>query len=103
MKLRIYLIGIVAAVVLLGYLYVISPAASESRAESSLNNFISKSNIVATVASCTPDSDGDGYASCSVMHKELMSVQCTSGFMVYVPFFGSKSCKVQGNEIIKLK
>ena len=85
-------------------LYVTSPAASQYRGEASLHEFLNDAKITSQVAQCTPDTDGDGYASCTYGYiNDLKSIQCTSSIMSYVPVLGSKSCKMQAQDVVKLR
>lgn len=103
-KAKIIVGGLIAVMILIGVMYVLSPAASQHRAEGSLNEFLSTGGTTYKLKSCTPDVDGDGYASCTFGElASMQSVQCTSGIMTYVPLFGSKSCKAQDNSVLKLK
>ena len=93
-----------AIVVALGSAYIASPAASQARGEASLNKFLKVSGIVSPMHTCTPDTDGDGYASCTYETKDdMQAVQCTSDLISVVPLFGSQSCKAQTQEVLKLK
>jgi len=96
--------GVVVALATVLFLVVVSlsPAQSQSRAESSLNVFTA--GMAPLKNSCTYDSDGDGFASCtSIQATQTLTLQCSSGLMTLVPLLGSKSCKMQPNEVIKLR
>lgn len=93
-------IGVSLALICAGIVLAIlfSPAASQSRAEASLATF-SKTMCITQKGSCVADSDGDDYASCTLM--DMTPLQCTSTITSMIPFIGSQSCK--SNTVLQLK
>ena len=88
---------------LLVWAYFNTPAASETRANTSMEVYIEKTKVVPLRQSCSWDSDGDGYASCTIATgAEVIQLQCSAGFLGTLPVIGSKSCKEQLNQVIKL-
>ena len=102
-KVKAALVATIVVTLLVGLVYIFSPAASQARAEGALAQF-SQTNKLPS-GSCVSDSDGDGYASCSILaqNQQSISLQCNSSLMSVVPLFGSRSCKVQDNGVMKLR
>lgn len=98
----IIVIGIVSIVLALltGGLLVDRPSQTQARANENLQLWLKENNIHRTKrAGCAHDSDGDGWASCTVVvddGEERISLQCIGGFWKSV--MGASSCKeVDGN------
>ena len=85
----IVVIGIIASVMIGAYNYFFS----KSMAETSLANFEQEQAIAFQGKSCLMDTDGDGYASCTVRDPrgERIVLQCSASLMQH--FVGSASCK----------
>jgi hypothetical protein len=83
--------------------YLLSASASESRAKVSMEAYLLETGVKPTRKSCAYDSDTDGYASCTIAtESEVIQLQCTSGIVNTLPVIGSKSCKEQYNQVLKL-
>lgn len=102
-KFKVFVSSMFVLALVVGTLYVFSPAASQARAEKALEEFSHENSL--PHGSCVADSDGDGYASCSILiqGQHSVSLQCNSSLMSRVPLFGSSSCKVQDNSVFKVR
>jgi hypothetical protein len=103
-KIGIVFIMVFLVLVVAGVGYIFSPAASQARAEGALSIYLQGGQGPFSMQSCVSDTDGDGYASCGFNSNGVsISVQCASSLMSVVPLFGSRSCKIQSQEVIKLR
>lgn len=98
---------IIIVPVLLGlaiWVHFFTPAAAVRRANTSMGFYLMETNVKPTRKSCTVDSDGDGYSSCTIATtSEVIQLQCTSSFLNTLPIIGSYSCKEQYNEVMKFR
>lgn len=89
---------IVLAIVLIlsmvvGGAFLNTPGQTEERSLENAKAWVQSQNLTAKRLSCAHDSDGDGYASCTLVTQEdeKIYLQCPAGFMQEV--MGAKSCK----------
>ena len=77
-----------------------SPTATRDRAAQSMHQWVNENNLQTTRASCAPDSDMDGYASCSLVTDkgEKIFLQCTSG-----AYFNADTCKEVDGGVVKIQ
>lgn len=81
-------IGLMASSFLLN-----TPGATLGRAEAQMRIWLGENNMTPKRASCSHDSDGDGYASCVVVTttEEKVFLQCVSGWVDTM--LGARGCK----------
>lgn len=84
---------------IVGSWFVNTPGQTEGRATNHMNEWV-QTNVKEPIkrSSCAHDSDGDGYASCTVATQsgEKIFLQCPSGFTTVA--LGASNCKeVEGN------
>jgi prepilin-type N-terminal cleavage/methylation domain-containing protein len=100
----IELIVVIAIVMIAGVgianYFLNSPVHTRGRATESMLQWVSENNIQTIRASCAPDSDTDGYASCTLVTDkgEKIFLQCTSS-----AFMNADTCKEVDGGVVKIQ
>jgi prepilin-type N-terminal cleavage/methylation domain-containing protein len=95
----IAIIGILASIV--GGSFLNTPGKTQAEAEAQGHAWVEKNNVTDIKRfSCAPDSDGDGYGTCTVVTgTEKIYLQCVTGW--YNGATGATGCK-EVDTLVKL-
>lgn len=82
------------ASIALASMFVNNMGATEKRTKEAALAFMSDNDLTKKRLTCSGDSDGDGYGSCTLVttEGEKIQLQCVSGFMA-TKLWGATGCK----------